>query len=179
MMIKSSVNKRIFLFTLLFTLIFVLLQIYFLNYRLINITIFSNSPFYYKLTLMWHLFIGYWKMFGLQDMLFNLITALLVGLNFALFLMTLGNTKRSGALKLSFGGGSFFALISTGCPSCGITLLSFLGPSASLMNLFVRTTIVQLVIIGVLLLSIYSQLKTYQSSLSCAIPQKSNDSKKR
>ncbi|GIW62105.1 MAG: hypothetical protein KatS3mg089_0957 [Patescibacteria group bacterium] len=171
-MIKSLSNKRVFLFTLVFTLVFVLLQIYSINYRLINLTIFSNSPLYYKLTLIWHLFIGYWKMFGLQDVLFNLITALLVGLNFALFLMTLGNTKRSGALKLSFGGGSFFALISTGCPSCGITLLSFLGPSASLINLFIRTTIVQLLIIGVLLLSLYSQLKAYQRSLICALPQK-------
>lgn len=179
MMIKSLLTKRVFLFTLLVTLVFIVLQIYSLNYRLINITILSDSPLFYKLTLMWHLYFGYWKMFLLQDIIFNLLTALLVGLNFSLFLMTLGNTKRNGALKFSFGGGSFFALISTGCPSCGITLLSFLGPSASLINLFIRTTIVQLVIIGVLLLSLYSQLKTYQRSLTCALPQKTNDSKKR
>lgn len=179
MITKSLLNKRVFLFTLLFTLVFVLLQIYSLNYRLINITLFSNSTLFYKLTLIWHLFIGYWKMFLLQDILFNLITALLIGLNFSLFLITLGNTKRNGALKLSFGGGSFIALISTGCPSCGLTLLSFLGPSVSLISLFIKTAIVQLIIIGILLFSLYSQIKTYQRSLRCVIPQKTNDLKKR
>ncbi len=172
MIIKPLLNKKVFLFTFLFALVFVLLQIYSLNYRLINLTLFSNSPLFYKLILIWHLSIGYWKMFLLQDILFNLLTALLIGLNFSLFVLTLGNTKRNGALKLSFGGGSFFALMSTGCPSCGLTLLSFLGPSVSLITLFIKTAVVQMVIISILLFSLYSQLKTYQRSLSCSLPQK-------
>ena len=53
-----------------------------------------------------------------------------MGLNIALILKTFGRL-RNQKVRVSVGGGTIFALVATGCTSCGLSIISLFGLSAA------------------------------------------------
>lgn len=100
-----------------------------LNYRLF---LFSPVPFINKLQLLIQLLPGVWTGLSLIDFLLFALTAILVGYNILLLFKSIMFLRHKGKLRLSIGGATLIALITTGCLSCGLSVLSILGLSASL-----------------------------------------------
>ena len=166
-LLRPLFNRSVLLVTVGVGILYLFLQIYAFNARLFLQTVLDPFPLSYKLILSLELIKGYFLMFPLSQLVFSLLTALLVGLNLSLVIALMQRVTRSNDLKVSFGGTSLIALVSTGCPSCGLTALSFLGPSSGLALVILHSLVAQGVIIGILFVSIFYSLKRLEKSLAC------------
>ncbi len=108
-------------------------------------------------------------MFPLQETLFTISTALLVGINLVLIISLTQQTKNSGGMRVSLGGTSIVALVSSGCPSCGITALSLLGPSSSFVGIFLHSLVIQVAVVVILVISVLHSLKLLRTGQACKI----------
>lgn len=169
--LKEVLTPRFFITVTLFTLFYILLQIYLFNFRLINQTLIGEYPFSYKFTLLYQLIKGFYISFPPKETIFTSSVALLAGMNIALLFSSVTKMKKNqGSLKMSFGGVSVLALASSGCPSCGITILSILGPASGPFTLFLHNSAVQVGIISLLFFSLFTTLKQYSKANTCEIP---------
>lgn len=73
-------------------------------------------------------------------------------------------------MKFSLGGVGVAALVSTGCPGCGLTLLSLLGPSTSVLAITLHSPLIQAAILAVLIFSVLYSLKRIEGSFACSLP---------
>lgn len=103
-----------------------------LNYRLSFATLSSPIALTNKLIFFASLFLGLFTAFSWQDTTITVLSAFLVGTNVVLIAKSLYLLERTGKMKVSIGGATLIGLISTGCSSCGFSLLSILGISTSL-----------------------------------------------
>lgn len=104
-----------------------------LNNLLIIETIFGSSDLSYKLSLISQILLGSLTMLEPLELLFLFLTAILLGINVALLIESITLLRREKSLTLALGGTGIVALVSTGCASCGISLLSILGISSSFL----------------------------------------------
>ncbi|HVZ58320.1 MAG TPA: hypothetical protein VG935_01015 [Patescibacteria group bacterium] len=163
-------DQKVIAIAAFLTIIYILIQVYGFNYRFITETLSGTFPFLYKAQVLGGLITGYFVMFPLLTTIFNLLAAILVGINLTLLIALTQKGRHTGEMKMTLGGSSLLAVVSAGCPSCGITLLSFLGPSSSVISFFLASPIVLLGILIILLASIIYNLYLLQKSLSCALP---------
>lgn len=154
-------------YTLFFMGGYLLLQAYILNLGLINQTIQGSFALSYKLTLLFYIFTGYLQTLPPFYMTMTIVTTFLVGVNMTLLLLSYMKARRFGEMKVTLGGSSLLAVVSSGCPSCGITALSILGPSSSAFSFLLRDTRLQFVVIGLLAFSIYYNLKKITTPVAC------------
>jgi hypothetical protein len=162
-------SRNVLLVTLSLGVVYLLIQIYLLNSSLISHTLFGNFPLEYKFHLSFGLFMGYFVMFPLSQVLFTLAVALLVGLNLTLMIILMQRMKASGSVKVSVGGVGIAALVSSGCPGCGLTLLSLLGPSTGILAVTLHSPIVQSIILAILIFSVLYSLRRIEGSMVCQI----------
>jgi hypothetical protein len=129
-----TASKEIFSFSsilvvLIIGIFYSLFSVFLLNYRLFFD---PNSSFFYKVQLLLNLLPGLWTGLSLPDFILFVITAILVGLNILMLYKSIMFLKHKGKIKLSIGGATIIAFVTTGCLSCGLSVLSVLGLSASL-----------------------------------------------
>lgn len=169
----SLLRSRAFLATtLLLSCLYLLLQIFFFNHSIFSSTLLGDFPLEYKLKLSLNLISGYFVMFPLTEIIFNTLSALLVGLNLTLMFILMQRVRQSGRVKLSVGGAGVIALMSSGCPGCGLTLLSILGPSTGILAVRVHSLLFQIIILGILVFSAIYSLRKIDESLNCPSPIK-------
>lgn len=120
------------LFVLVFAFLYTLIPLFFLNLSLVINTLAGPFSFAYKLSLFWSLFLGVFTAFSPTDTVILLLNALLVGVNIVLIAKTIYYLEHSGKIKLSLGGAGLLGLITTGCSSCGFSLLSLVGLGGAL-----------------------------------------------
>lgn len=112
-------------------------------------------------------------MYTLPELLIILLLGFLMGVNLVLIVHSLHVTKKQRGEKksaLSFGLGVAGLLATTGCASCGVTLLSFIGPSVTAGLLpFHGFFYLQLMSVGLLILSLIHTLN--RRNQSCIIAQ--------
>lgn len=101
-----------------------------INYRLFADTIFGSYDLDYKLSLTLSLLGGSLIRFTNPELILVTLTGLLFGINVALLFLSIQTLKKTNHLSLSVGGVGLVALVSTGCASCGISILSVLGISS-------------------------------------------------
>src|SRR5690242_9509532 len=111
-------------------ILYVLLALSLLNYQLVTETILGPFGISYKITLLLDLLQGAWTAMSHTDFSLFILNALLVGTNIVLMVRTL--SLLNNKLHFSIGGATLIGLVTTGCTSCGFSLLSVLGLSASL-----------------------------------------------
>jgi hypothetical protein len=155
---------------LIIAFLYFLLPILLLNYRLIYQTELGKNLLYYKLQIPLELLKGSATSLSANDFFLSVLISLLVGMNVLLINRSLRMlTQQRGKISLSFGGGAILGVVSTGCLSCGFSIISLLGLSASLSlipfgGILLRTTS----FIFLFLSSIYS-LNAINQSLACDI----------
>lgn len=127
------VSAKSFVSSLFFAFLYILFSVCLLNYRLVIATIVGDFPLLYKLTVMFNLLLGTWTGLSLVDFSLLIATAILVGVNIFLLARTIYLLQHaSKRVRFSIGGATLVSIITTGCTSCGLSLLSILGLSASL-----------------------------------------------
>src|SRR5690348_3901098 len=112
-------------------LIYILLTLYLLNYRFVLATLTNSFPLPTKLVVISSLLGGLFSAFSPLDSTIVIVSALLIGLNILIMIKTISVLGKNGKVHVSIGGATILGLMSTGCTSCGFSLLSVLGLSSS------------------------------------------------
>lgn len=153
---RRLVTSPIFLLSLLgFMLLYLTLQAYILNHTLLNQTLTGAYPLSYKFTLTFAVLTGYLNTLPPLYFWITLLTTLLIGANFAFALASFRRARSFGEMKFTVGGSSLLAVVSSGCPSCGLTALSLLGPSTGAFSFLLQDERLQVGVLGILALSLF------------------------
>jgi len=159
-----------FFWILLSSFIYFAFSTLILNYRLVFQTLTGDYSLIYKLTLISNLLAGAWTAFSNIDFLLVIITSILVGLNVLLVTKTITKLKsQRSKLSLSVGGSTILGIVVTGCSSCGFSVLSLLGLSASLSFIPFGGMGLHLLAIFLLLTSSTYALRTLHYKIVCKI----------
>lgn len=172
----QTTRKELFSFKSLFfitvaSFVYFAVSTLILNYRLLVITFFQNSPLSYKFSLIYSLLTGALTAFSRADQILLLVTALLVGANLLLIIKTLtklGQQKKK--INLSFGGSAILGVVVAGCSSCGFSVISLLGLSASFSFIPFEGITLHLVAIILLVVSAIYSLRTLHFEIACKLP---------
>jgi hypothetical protein len=159
---QSILTKRFIFICFISALAYFVFSIYFGNLSLVQNTIFGQFPYSYKLNLLSALLMGAFSAISTLNLVVLAILSLLTGANLALILKRIKLLGASGNLSIIFGGGSILSLAGTGCVSCGLPILGFLGLSASVAHLPMKGVEVSMLAIFLLLLSFFILIKREQ-----------------
>lgn len=167
---KELLSFKSFFWILLSSFIYFILSTLILNYRLIFQTLVGDYSLTYKLTLISNLLGGAWTAFSKTDFVLLIVTSVLVGINTLLIAKTIIKLE-SQKKKLSFsvGGSAILGIIVAGCSSCGFSVLSLLGLSASLSFIPFGGIGLHLLAIILLLFSFFYALRTLHYKVVCKI----------
>lgn len=161
---------RSFFSIILSALIYFALSTLILNYRLAFQTLVGNYPLTYKLALTSSLLGGAWTAFSKVDFVLLVLTSILVGLNVLLIAKTIIKLEsQKGRLSISVGGSAILGIVVAGCSSCGFSVLSLLGLSATLSFIPFGGIGLHFLAIGLLLFSFFYALKTLHYKIICKI----------
>lgn len=167
---KEVLTLKSFLVIIFISFIYFSFSTLILNYKLLTATFLGSYEMIYKITLAATLLLGSWTAFSHLDFFFLIITSFLVGINTLLVIKLLMNLKKQNAkVNLSLGGSSVIGVVTAGCSSCGFSILSIMGLSASLSFIPFGGLTLHILTISLLSFSIYYSLKTIYYSLICKL----------
>ncbi len=166
---KSEIFTKQYIFLIfLVTIFYIALAAYSVNYRFVLSTINGNYPFLYKSAILFYLVEGLKTALSDSDLVLLMITSVLVGVNVALIIRSLHIVRKSGKVKFVVGGSTLLGFVSTGCVSCGFSLISVLGLGAALKFL-PGVLALHIMSTTLLLLSAIYMVKKVNDSLNCKI----------
>jgi hypothetical protein len=170
----STIRKELFSIKLLIgtciiALLYLGLSVLLLNTQLFQSLLIQHVSFLEITSLFFSLFGGLWTSLSLADFLLTITSALFVGLNFMLVIRTLSVVEQKGKMHLSIGGATLISLVATGCASCGLSLLSVLGLSATLSFLPFHGLILHAGALIFLLLSTLYMLRQLHNGIYCKV----------
>lgn len=131
-------------------------------------TLFGTYPLLYKLHVLFLLLLGIFTAFSPLDIAITIMSAILVGVNIVLLIKTILYLEHQGKVSLSVGGATIIGLVSTGCASCGLSVLSLLGLSASLSFLPFHGLEVHVLSVILLAISSWYMVKKLRDGLYCS-----------
>lgn len=167
---KEIVTFKSFISISLISFLYFALSTLILNYHLVFQTLTGNYPLTYKYTLILSLLEGALTAFSKTDLVLLIFTSVLVGLNVLLIAKTIIKLEsQKKRLSLSVGGSAVLGLVVTGCSSCGFSVLSLLGLSASLTFIPFGGIGLHLVAIFLLIVSLTYSLRTLHYKIACKI----------
>lgn len=140
-----------------------------LNLRLLVGQVENHVSFSSLLSLISSLLFGAWTGLSHGDFFLLILNSILVGTNVYLAGKTLYIIEHRGKVRVSIGGATIISLITTGCASCGLSLLSILGLSASLSFLPFHGMELHLFSIFLLLFSSLYMLRQLHNAKYCKI----------
>lgn len=131
--VHKAFTGRLALITFAVAFLYLLLPGAILNRDLLIRSLLSSSSLGYKLTLTYQILLGYIEMPEGIELFFLFLTAILLGMNVALLVDSISHLRQSKSLTFSVGGAALIGLSASGCASCGVSLLSVLGISSSVL----------------------------------------------
>lgn len=152
---------------LIISSIYVIFSFYLLNYRFAFEVITNHFPFLTKISLITSLIGGIFTSISPLDLLLLFITSLLVGINIYLGIKTINLLENNGKVKVSIGGSAVIGLVTTGCASCGFSLFSILGLSATFSFLPFHGLELHITAIILLIVSVIYMLNQLHKSKYC------------
>lgn len=167
---KEIISFKSFVSILLISLLYFALSTLILNHRLVFQTFVGDYPLIYKATLTVNLLEGALTAFSKTDFVLLIATSVLVGINILFIAKTIIKLE-SQKMKLSFsvGGSAVLGIVVAGCSSCGFSVLSLLGLSASLSFVPFGGMGLHLLAISLLLISLIYSLRTLHYKIVCKI----------
>lgn len=166
---KEILSSSSLLWILSLGFLYVVFTLFLLNYRLVFATLVNSSSFIAKTMLLLTLLGGVLTAFTPLDSAIFLLNALLVGTNLLLIVKTLYYLGHQGKVQVTIGGATLLGLISTGCSSCGFSVLSILGLSTSLSFLPFHGLELHMLSLLFLSFSAFYMLKKLRESIYCKI----------
>lgn len=156
---------KVILIAYLYYLLFILLN----NYSLILTTFSSSFQLQAKVQVLLSLIIGSGTSMTVSNLIILCLIALLTGINMVLLFEKIQFLQASGSLTFLVGGSSVLGIVSSGCASCGLPLLAFLGLGSSLSVLPFHGYEFSILSILALTLSTYI-LSQKRKQNTCTIP---------
>lgn len=165
---RNQFTKKVFCGATAVALLYIVTSVYAVNKTIMLTTLTGAFPLSYKTNLLLNLFVNSWAMYQPIEAVLLVLIAILMGINVALMGKLFGSMRGKNGLKMSFGGSTVFAIVSAGCPSCGISVLSLVGISSPLLPF--QGVPLQLISITLLCGSIGYTLFKLTRPAACAIP---------
>lgn len=169
--IKELLSLKNLLWIIFFAILYIFTIDVFINYKLLADGLANNFPLTTLLSLLFSLFIGSFTSMSSEPLTFFvlLLNALFVGTNLLLLYKSIAGMSAHGKAHLALGGATVFSIVSAGCASCGLSLLSVLGLSTTLVVLPFHGAELRYISLGLLLLSAFYMLKKLHEAKYCRI----------
>lgn len=152
--------------------LYILLVTYLMNWSLVQDTMLGAYSVIYKWRILTGLLQGLTTSMTSFALLLLLLTAALTGINLTLVYLRLKAMRSSGKFHVMVGGGSLLAIVSSGCAMCGLPILALLGLSGTLIYLPWRGVEISVVAVMLLLITLYSMLRSYPTEQVCKLINK-------
>jgi hypothetical protein len=166
---KELWSKKIIIPTLLITALYVMVTVYLMNAGLVKDTIFGAHSLSYKWSLLVALLLGMWTAMSKLGLMLLMIVAILTGANLTLVVQRLQTIRASGKMSFMVGGSSLLGIVGSGCASCGLPILAFLGLSGAIFYLPFQGLELSVLAIILLSVSLYSLIKQSMKQAICAV----------
>jgi len=172
---KELLSLKSIVITLSLAFFYAVFALLLLNYRLLYQTFIGNFPAVYKIKLFIILISGAWTSMNHFDFFLFVINALLVAINLLLIGKTISAFEHSEKVHVTFGGATLIGLATTGCTSCGFSLLSILGLSSSVSFLPFHGLELHIIAIALLLVSFFYMINQLHKAKYCTLYKKASD----
>ena len=167
-------TKRLLISASLIALVYLLFVIYSMNMSLIGTVLVGNFPFLFKAKLLLALIGGLTTTMTIGSLILLIINACLTGITLSLTFRKIFLLKQMGNVHVVTGGSALLGIVSGGCVSCGLPLLSLLGLSGSLLYLPFKGAELPILSIALLSLSLFLLLRSQTREEYCEIPRSKN-----
>ncbi|MDP3763620.1 MAG: hypothetical protein Q8Q92_03150 [bacterium] len=162
-------SEKIIIPTLLIAALYVMVTVYLMNTGLVKDTIFGAHSISYKWNLLIALLAGMWTVMSKLSLMLLIIVAILTGANLTLVVQRLQAIRASGKMSFMVGGSSLLGIVGSGCASCGLPILAFLGISGAIFYLPFQGLELSVLAIVLLSVSLYSLIKQRTKQTVCAV----------
>ena len=143
--------------------------VYLMNFSLVKDAILGDHTLDYKWSLLSSLLVGMWTSMSKIGLASTVIIALLTGLNLALVVNRLKILRSSNKVRFTVGGSSLLGIVGSGCASCGLSILAFLGLSGAIFYLPFQGLELSVLAIVLLSVSLYSLIKQSTKKTVCVV----------
>lgn len=162
-------SKKVIIPTVVIAALYVVATIYLMNVGLVKDTIFGYHSLSYKWDLLIALLAGMWTVMSGLSLFLLIVVAVLTGANLTLAIQQLQTIRASGKIRLAVGGSSFLGIVGSGCASCGLPILAFLGLSGAVFYLPFQGIEISVLAIILLSFSFYILIKQRVKQAVCEI----------
>lgn len=162
-------SKKIIVPTAIISVLYVAATIYLMNAGLVKDTIFGAHSFGYKSNLLIALLAGMWTSMSRISLMLLIVVSILTGANLTLVVQRLRIIRASGKMSFVVGGSSLLGAIGSGCASCGLPILAFLGLSGAVFYLPFQGLELSVLAIALLSVSLYSLINQGTKKAVCAV----------
>lgn len=158
--LKSEAKRNNFILkSLAFSFLFIFLAVTLINYKSYISFITADYPFIPKIQILLLIFFGSFVSMAQVDVILLFVTAILFGVNLELIVRKIAFLKNQTSLGLTFGVG-IISIAVTGCASCGLSIISFVGIAGIIAFLPFGGLGLYALSIGILLASLFYNLNT-------------------
>jgi len=162
-------SKKIIIPTLVIAALYVIATVYLMNAGLVKDAIFGVHSLSYKWNLLVALLEGMWTAMSRLSLLLLVVVAILTGVNLTMVIQRFRAIRASGKMSFMVGGSSLLGIIGSGCASCGLPILAFLGLSGAIFYLPFQGLELSVLAIILLSVSLYSLTKQNAKQEVCAV----------
>ncbi|HEX7042776.1 MAG TPA: hypothetical protein VF189_05995 [Patescibacteria group bacterium] len=166
---KELLSPKSIFFILFIAFLYIIFTLSSLNHSLVSDTIFSSTLVAYKISLLSSLLMGLFTAFSPVDTAITIASSILVGLNLVLIAKTIYKLEHLGKVRVSVGGATIIGLVTTGCSSCGFSLLSILGIGTSFSFLPFHGMEIHIASVLLLGFSAWYMVKKLRDSVYCRV----------
>jgi len=146
--------------TILIAALYIVAAVYLMNVSLVRDTVFGAHSFSYKWNVLLALLAGMWTAMSALSLVLLWIVAILTGANLTLVVRRLQTIRASGKMSFVVGGSSLLGIVGSGCASCGLPILAFLGLSGAVFYLPFQG--IELSVLAIIFLSISLYVLLYR-----------------
>lgn len=159
--------KKLFIPTIIIAALYVIVTVYLMNAGLVKDTVFESYSLSYKWNLLVALLAGMWTAMSKISLFLLMTVAVLTGANLTLVVQRLQAIRASGKMSFVVGGSSLLGIVGSGCASCGLPILAFLGLGGAITYLPFRGIELSVIAIVLLIVSFYFLLKNQSQEQVC------------
>ncbi|MBI2075103.1 MAG: hypothetical protein HYT82_00350 [Candidatus Harrisonbacteria bacterium] len=164
---SALLSKKFIVATAIIAITYIIATIYLMNAGLVKDTILGSHSLSYKWNLMTALLAGMWTAMSRISLALLIVVAILTGANLSLIVQRLQKLRSSGGMRFMVGGSSLLGIVGSGCASCGLPILAFLGVGGAVTYLPFQGIELSVLAIILLSLSLYVLIKGYSNKAVC------------
>lgn len=166
---KNIWSPKTILPAVMIAALYVVVTVYLMNAGLVMDAMFGTHSAGYRQSILIALLTGMWTAMSAPSLFLLVVVAMLTGLNLMFVLERLRTVRSSGKMHLAVGGSSLLGIVGSGCASCGLPILAFLGLGGAAASLPFRGMELSILTVALLSVSLYILVKGRERQAVCAV----------